>query len=118
MTNERPEITLYVTEYFALRSPRLRASWYDGLVTVPEDAVYRAIDALRTHVAEWDSFVGDEPADESESLRARPYYRELSAGRSSVSGLLYSEVAQAADIVDAVISLQGKLSRERNGQTA
>src|SRR5437763_1261275 len=52
-------------EDFALRSPRLGASFYDGYITVPEESVYRAIDALRIRVAEWDAWVGDEPADEA-----------------------------------------------------
>src|SRR5256714_11264058 len=52
-------------EDFALRSPRLGRGFYDGYITVPEESVYRAIDALRIRVAEWDAWVGDEPADEA-----------------------------------------------------
>jgi hypothetical protein len=52
-------------EYFALRSPRLGGGFYDGYMTVPEESVYRAIDALRIRVAEWDAFDGDEPVDEA-----------------------------------------------------
>lgn len=56
-------------ERFALRSPRLARGWYDGYITVPDEEVYGAIEALRIRVAEWDAFVGDERADEASRAR-------------------------------------------------
>jgi hypothetical protein len=51
MTKDQEHIVPEFPDSFALRSPRLWATWYDGYMTVPEDSVYRAIDALRTSVA-------------------------------------------------------------------
>jgi hypothetical protein len=63
------EQTMDKTGYFALRSPRLAHGWYDGYITVPEEDVYGAIEALRVWVAQWDAFNGDEPADEASRAR-------------------------------------------------
>jgi hypothetical protein len=56
-------------EYITVHSPRLARGFYDGYVTVGEEQLYGAIDALRVRVAEWDAFVGDERADEASRAR-------------------------------------------------
>jgi hypothetical protein len=136
-------------------------------MTVPEGTVYRAIDVLRIRVAEWDVFVGDEPADEASRARvadaaraladlmramanhereggvrelvrqiadfmskeqARAYldalrerlqrekkleslgkYTDLDHVRGAESGMLVSEIADALDILDALIALEPRV---------
>lgn len=154
-----------------LHSPRLWAEYWDGYVTVPEGALYRAIDALRTHVAQWGLWVGDEEASEAsraqmadaaraladlframanhaheggvreltrqivafmdnpqarvylDALRARlqrekglerlEKYTHLNDVIGAESGMRVWEIADALDILDALIALHATLQRRK-----
>jgi hypothetical protein len=56
-------------EYITVRSPRLARNVYGGYVTVGEEELYAAIEALRIRVAEWDAFMDGQPADETSRTR-------------------------------------------------
>ena len=53
--------------FFTLHIPRLSVGGADEYIAVPYDTVYRAIDALRTRVAEWDPELSYHPDHEPAS---------------------------------------------------
>jgi hypothetical protein len=107
-----------------LHSPRLWAEYWDGYVTVPEGALYRAIDALRAHIAQWGLWDGDEEASAASRAQVADAARALAdlmkamANRAREGGVreLVRQIADFMSDPDArayLDALRERLQREK-----